>query len=321
MAKSKIKIDLKKIFKKKQPKAALEYILEHGTLAQMQATKVWVNNLIDYHWQYYSELAHQRAQNFDKIREVLLSCCISEVPFEGWQRGVKYQYSLHPLSSAGSIKFAGQRFNYGNDINTNIAPFHSLYIAIDKDTVLQETLGQVEVANSKLSAQEIALTNKESETIVSVSGKLDKVIDLSKASSLKKLVSILKNFKLSKNLKNLAKSLQQVEPFVIKTEKELLATLLEKNWRNSPVNLDIPSNSQIFGHLVYSSGIDAIAYPSKMTNKQCIALFAKNFQNGDSYIKLDHKAPHEIVPTKIDGNSWRLSEMSFEELLVFPNIH
>lgn len=321
MARSKIKIDLKKIFKKKQPKTAIKYVLEHGTLAQMQATKIWANNLIDYHWQYYSELAHQRSQNFDKIREILLSSCVSDFAFEGWQRGVKYQYSLHPLSSAGSVQFSGQRFNYGNDINTNIAPFHSLYIAIDKDTVLQETLGQVKVSSSKLTAQEIALTNKESETIVSVSGKIDKVIDLSKASTLKKLVAVLKSFKISKNLKDLAKSLQQPEPTVIKTEKELLATILEKNWRNSPVNLDVPSNSQIFGHLVYSSGIDAISYPSKLTDKQCISLFPKNFQNGESFIKLDHKTPHEIVPTKIDGTSWRLSEMSFEELRIFPNIH
>lgn len=63
--------------------------------------------------------------------------------------------------------------------------FSALYFAKDKDTALQETLGQRPVSkNSALTPQEIALTHPQSQTIVSVSGIVEIVIDICRATSL-----------------------------------------------------------------------------------------------------------------------------------------
>src|SRR5262249_4571598 len=148
--------------------------------------------------------------------------------------------------------------------------FPGLYIAQDKETALQEHLGQEPVPQeSKLTSLDIALTNPTSETIVSISGKLDKVFDLTKTNNLKPFVELVKNFKISKELKAAAKCLKLTIPKVIKTVDKLLKSLLCPDWRQLPSKYDVPSNSQIFGHLVYSSGIEGILYPSKFTNKLC----------------------------------------------------
>ncbi|MFN7905478.1 MAG: RES domain-containing protein [Pseudobdellovibrionaceae bacterium] len=160
--------------------------------------------------------------------------------------------------------------------------FQCLYLAQDKDTALQETLGQEPIKNCKLTPQELALSNPQSETIVSVTGQLDQVIDLRKSKSLKKLTAIFKTFKLSKELIRLAKEIYTEEPQLVKNEKTFMDSIMEKNWREKPVHFDIPSNSQILGYLVYSAGIDGIIYPSKMTGKDCLAIFPRNFEKGDS---------------------------------------
>lgn len=311
--KKRTKFDLAKIFRKKKSKA-VTYLLEKGNLADMKAAREWSEKLLDYHWKFYSELAYQRNQNIEKIKEALSSSCTSDFTFEKWQRAVKYKYSLHPLCTIGSISFIGARFNSGKDINSQLPEFQCLYLTIDKDTALQETLGQEPVRDCKLSPRELALSNPEPETIVSVSGRLDKIIDLRKSKNIKKLVVVFKTFTLSKELKKLAKEISTEEPQVIKNEKALLETILEKNWRDKPVNFDIPSNSQIFGYLAFLAGIDGIIYPSKMTGKDCLAVFVRNFENGESFIELDGDLPDAKVPKKLDANSWRLSELGIDEI-------
>ena len=77
---------------------------------------------------------------------------------------------------------------------------------------------------------------------------------------------------------------------------------------------DVPSNSQIFGRLVYDAGIEGILYPSALTGKDCLAVFPRNFANTSSFIVLDDPPPIEKVPTRIDATNWRLSELTFEEI-------
>jgi hypothetical protein len=312
-AKKKSKFDLAKIFRKKKSKA-VTYLLEKSNLADMKAAREWTEKLLDYHWKFYFELAYQRNQNSEKIKDALNESCISNFEFSDWQRAVKYKYSLHPLCTAGSITFIGGRFNTGRDINSQIPEFQCLYVTIDKDTALQETLGQEPPKNKNLSPQEMALSNPQSETIVAVRGRLDKVIDLRKPKNLKKLIAVLKTFKLSKEIKRLAKEANLDEPMIIKTEKALLDTVLEGHWRDKPVNFDIPANSQIFGYLVFLAGIDGIIYPSKLTKKDCLAIFPKNFENGESFVELTDEPPNEKVPRRIDASNWKISEATSDEL-------
>ncbi len=310
----KIKFNLEKIFKKKKSKAAT-YLLEKGTLTEMRAAKEWTAKLLDFHWRFYSELAYQRNQNLEALKEAILIQSTSNFEFTNWQRAVKYKFSLHPLSVVGSLNYVGGRFNSGTEINSQIPAFGCLYISLDKETSIQEALCQDSENKSKnFTPLEFALTNSQSETFVSVSGKLDKVFDLRKKSNLKKLVAVFKKFKISKELTKLANEIYADEPELVKSEQLLLDSILERNWRNKPVQFDIPSNSQIFGYLAYLAGVDGIIYPSKYTGKVCLAIFPKNFENGDSFIKLDDAAPHAKVPGRIDGKSWRLSELTFEEI-------
>ncbi len=302
--------------KPKFPKGSVQYLLEAGTLADMRAAKQVTAALVKYQWDYYAELAHQRNAIQEKIKEALIQTCIPYAP-QKWQRAIKYKYSWHPLSTFGSLTFIGGRFNTGAAVNTEVPTFPGLYLAQDKDTALQEHLGQEPVPEGfNLSAREIALTNPSSEAIVSVSGKLDKVFDLTKAENLKPIVELIKNFKLSNELKKAAKNLKVESPDVVKTADKLCETLLHHDWRQLPSNYDVPSNSQIFGHLIYSSGIEGILYPSKLTGKLCLVIFPRNFIGTDSYILLDDETPHPKIPSRIDGSNWRISELDAKEIIL-----
>lgn len=76
----------------------------------------------------------------------------------------------------------------------------------------------------------------------------------------------------------------------------------------------MPSNSQIFGHLVYLAGIEGILYKSKLTEKNCLVIFPSNFVGTESYIALDDDPPHPLVPTRIDETNWKKTEINFHEL-------
>jgi len=302
--------------KPKFPSGSVQYLLESGTLDDMRAAKQVTDALVKYQWDYYSELAHQRNAIQDEIKEALIQTCIPCAP-QKWQRALKYKYSFHPLSTVGSLTFIGGRFNTGSGVNTEVPTFPGLYLAKDKDTALQEHLGQEPIAKGvKLTARQIALTNPTSETIVSVSGKLDKVFDLTVADNLKPLVELIKNFKLSNGLKAAARRLRVTKPGIVKDANKLHETLLCRDWRHLPSNYDVPSNSQIFGHLVISSGIEGILYPSKLTGKPCLIVFPRNFISTDSYIMLDDEAPHPKIPRKIDGSNWRISELDAKEIIL-----
>jgi hypothetical protein len=192
-------------------------------------------------------------------------------------------------------------------------------LAEDKDTALQEHLGQEPLGSSsvQLSSREIALTNPCSETIVSISGKLDKVFDFTNTNNLTEFVGLLTEFTVSKKLINQAKRLKITPPQLVKNTDNLIQTVLEDNWRLHPSLYDVPANSQIFGHLVFSAGIEGILYPSKFTQKACLAIFPQNFVGTDSCLFLDDELPHPDVPRKLDASNWRISELSPSEIFSF----
>lgn len=289
------------------------YVVELDNPQRIQASRKRTADLLKHYWQHYSELARQRSAIQDQIQQALIQTAI---PYEisRWQRAVKYKYGLHPLSTVGSLSFIGGRFNTGKGVNSEVPFFPGLYLAQNKDTALQEHLGQI--PNEHLTPREIALTNPSSETIVSVSGKLDKVLDLTHQDSLIPFINLIKNFKFSKELKASTKKLKLQDAKIIKTPEALLKNFLDPNWRVSPSQYDIPANSQILGHLVYSAGIEGILYPSKFTGQLCLVVYPKNFVNTDSFVVLDDEAPHEKVPIKIDGYNWRLTDLEASEIMM-----
>lgn len=294
---------------------SIKVLLEVGTLDSIRSAKRTTEEHLKYQWDFYAELAQQRSAISEDITFALLQTA-SSYQFQKWQRAVKYKYGLHPFCTNGSLSHIGGRFNTGLKVNAEVPSFPALYLTQDKDTALQEHLGQSAVAaGCDLTPQEMALTNSSSETIVCVSGQLDKVFNLTDEKTLKPFIELVKNFKISKELIDRAKKLGLQQPDTVKTTHALLDTLLHPEWRQIPSNGDVPSNSQIFGHLVLTAGIEGILYPSKFTGKLCLATFPRNFSSTDSFVMLNDEAPHEKVPARIDASNWRLCEIDSKEII------
>ena len=300
--------------RKKAKTRSVPFLLEQGRLSDLLEAKRKVQQILDYHWRFYSELAQQRKAIESEISEVLIQTSTSDFSFQGQQRAVKYKYGLHPFCILGSLTDPGGRFNIGDINPQNIPIFPALYLAHDKDTALQETLGQVEVPGSGLTPQELALTSADSITLVSVSGHLDKVFDVRSAKKLKKFVNLIKDFKLSEQLLDMAKRLDQIMPILINQPKILHMELHSPTWKVWPKNYDVPSGSQIFGQIVYFAGIEGILYKSKLTGKDCLAIYPDNFGKSDSFIELDDDPPSNKVSTRIDSSNWKISRLPFNEL-------
>lgn len=280
-----------------------QFSVESGFLKDIELYKKRTAELLRFFGDFYWELASQRAKVQDQINLALAKNAIENYKFEGWQRAVKYKYSLDPLNPSGSLKDPGGRFNIG-EIDTNRYPtFPALYLATDKDTALQEHLGQIEDHKKRLSALDIALTNPDSVSIVSVKGHLDQVFDLTQSEGLADFVEINGKFEFSENIAHQMKSLRIPEQRVVQNVEDLSRSFLMPNWREMPMAFDIPSNSQIFGQLVVSAGIQGILYPSKLTGKPCLAIFPQTFKNTGSYVELIDEMPVSTVPRRIDANS------------------
>jgi hypothetical protein len=86
--------------------------LDSGLIADIPKSRALYEQLRQFHWEYYSELAYQRSRIYDSLRNALRD---RAAPFElsKWQRVVKYKYALHPLSTNGSVVDPGGRFNIG----------------------------------------------------------------------------------------------------------------------------------------------------------------------------------------------------------------
>ena len=70
--------------------------------------------ILRYHWDLYSALAYERRKIADQLRIALLEAATRPYEFKGWQRQVRYKYSLTPLSPKGSLIEPGGRFNIPN---------------------------------------------------------------------------------------------------------------------------------------------------------------------------------------------------------------
>jgi hypothetical protein len=197
----------------------------------------------------------------------------------------------------------GGRFNVGAIDPMRYPMFPALYLAADKGTGLAEVLGRDKGIGS-LTPEELALTKPASISALSVSGKLESVLDVRVSGNLSAFVSLINVFKLSKSLVSEARRLGWSPLRLVTTVAELKAVLMLENWRNWPMLYDVPAAGQIFGGVAMDAGIEGILYESVLTGKECLAVFSKNFLNSSSYIELDDPAPQDDVPTRIDSSNF-----------------
>lgn len=277
--------------------------LEFGFIADIGKSKARYEQFLEFQWEYYSELAFRRNKIYDSLKDSLRENA-RPYEFASWQRAVKYKYSLNPLHTSGSRADPGGRFNIGAIDPSRYPVFPALYIASDKGTALAEILGH-KGDGAPLTPEELALTEPDSVCVVSISGKLESVLDTSQVGALEAFVSLIREFKLSDGLVSKARKLGLRPLQLINTVERLRKELSEPKWRVSPMQLDVPAAPQIFGRIVLDAGIEGILYISALTDKYCMAVYPQNFGASTSFIELDDATPSESVPGRIDANSFR----------------
>lgn len=297
------------------PEKRVENLLEEGSLQSLIEGKKLSQAYIKYQWDFYSELAYQRSLIQDQLVESLQESTVTGYRFDAWQRVTRWKYSGHPFSTVGSLVSWGGRFNIGRDISPSatLKTFQALYLAQSQATAQVEGLGSG-VTNSPLSIEDIALANKSSFTCVSVSGAMDRMLDLTNKATLVKFAKLISKFKVPKSIIDSAAQLNIPPPTLIKSPGPLLKSFLVESWRKEPSQFDIPANGQIFGQLVYLAGIDGIIYPSSKTGEKCMAVYPSNFDGRNSYLKLDDEPPEKWTPRVISSENFTLCERTSDEI-------
>ena len=238
--------------------------LDGGFVADIPKSKALYEQLVQFHWEYYSALENQRIRIYDSLTKSLRE---RAAPFElsKWQRVVKYKYALHPLGTNGSVVDPGGRFNIGEINKTRYPVFPALYVASDKRTALAELLGR-STSGQSLTPEEVALTKPDSIAAVSVSGHLDAVLDIGDDRNLAAFVALIKGFRLPPTLTSKASRLG-FPPRIIKTVQELTTVLHASDWRNWPALYDTPAACQIFGRIVLDAQVEGVLLPANLDSQ------------------------------------------------------
>ncbi|HEU4604510.1 MAG TPA: RES family NAD+ phosphorylase [Steroidobacteraceae bacterium] len=230
-----------------------------------------------------------------------------EVSVDTWARVTDYRWSLEPLSSSGSLKGIGGRFNIGQDLDRARTQFFpALYLAENLDTAFCEFFGgPPHTDRGRLSLQEFALRRATSFTTFALRGRVENVFDLTSSACLRQFVGIVAGFQLSADTRRLARKMNLRQRTLIRTPKDLWAKLLvpPKQWRTEPQLFGIPAASQIFGRFLRDAGFDAVLYPSQQGGTRCLAVFPENFSNSSSRIEVSGGAPEGASKLVLDKNS------------------
>ena len=299
------------------PEKRVEHLLEEGSIKSLVEGKKLNQEHIKYQWDFYSELAYQRSQIQDQLILSIQESSIANFKINSWQRVTKWKYSGHPFSTVGSLVSYVGRFNIGGDISSSdtLKTFQALYLAEDQGTAQVEAFGQ-DFTNSGLTIEEISLSNKNSFVCTSISGCLDRVIDLTTKQSLVKFAKLISKFKIPHAIQESAKKLGIPNPFLIKSPGSLLKSFLANNWRKEPAQFDIPANSQIFCQLAYLAGMDGVVYPSTKTGKNCLAIYPSNFDGRNSFLSLDDEPPAVWTPRVISSENFLLAKMTSDDVKI-----
>lgn len=225
--------------------------------------------------------------------------------FNGWARLVGYQHTNQPLSTAGSTRGDGGRFNIGGALNpATYTPFPALYVAEDFPTAFRERFGVAQDAKGSLTAGEMVLRRDSSFTQVALNVSAESVLDVGDLSVLKPIADVLSSMQMPVNVGRLARTLKLKAPTLVRSAVALQRQLLNPDWRVEPVQYEMPSNSQIFGRLCLAAGVHAILYPSaRHSERHCIALFPQIWRGSSSFVELVGPCPPEVVTRRLDGTT------------------
>ena len=113
--------------------------LERFTHADVQRWQQVSRDLDELNASLFFGLEPARRRLRSRLREALIQAGGVPLRLEQWVRVVTYQYSLEPLSCAGSLQAIGGRFNAGHELDDNtLNPWPALYLAEDFETAFRE---------------------------------------------------------------------------------------------------------------------------------------------------------------------------------------
>lgn len=245
------------------------------------------------------KLRHQLIESIKGVGHVA-------VPLDHWVRMVTYQYSLEPLTCAGSLQAVGGRFNAGYELDANtMRPWPALYLAQNFETAYREKfqLGSEEGVEG-LAPHELGLEGAVSHATVFVRGRLNRVFDMTAFTSLNSVARVLSKITLPFEVATLARELKfdRNTFFMVKTGQQLFNAAVKQNWRVLPTQFGLPAPSQILAELVRDAGYEAILYPSSKGSGRCLAVFPANLGD-DSFVQLMDEAPSEKTTKRLDQST------------------
>ena len=222
---------------------------------------------------------------------------------DNWVRLVSYQYSMHPLSAAGSLTYIGGRFNAGIDLEHNgLQPWPALYIAQDFETAFREKFQRPHGELSDgLTPEELSLNEGGSHATVLLTGQLSRVFNMTAPETLNPIARILASIKMPDRAMQIKKRLkiQNNDLKMARTGRQLFETAVVHNWRILPIQFELPSNSQILAELIREAGFEAIAYPSSKGGGHCLAIFPDSLAPG-SVVALRDTPPPDLQHPRLD---------------------
>ena len=177
----------------------------------------------------YFGLESARQAHGSALLDALRAGASGPFDFDNWSRIVDYRYSLAPLSTAGSVKGEGGRFNIGQRLSPGaFTPFPALYLAEDYATAHRERFGQApDVTTGGLTSAEMALRTPGSFTQVRVRGRIDLVLDVGDPATLKPFVDVIRSFQLPATVTSLTRRLAlRRAPWLVRSATALQRQLL-----------------------------------------------------------------------------------------------
>ena len=245
-----------------------------------------------------------------RLREILIATLHetkrSSLTLDHWVRIVTYQYSMEPLSAAGSLHAFGGRFNAGVDLDAStLNPWPALYVAEDYETAFRERhqMSPAEVVDG-LTPHELALVRPSSHSTVYLNGSLANVFDMTTPGALASVARILARIKLPAQARTLMKSLR-IPPkllWMIATGQQLYDAVLTYNWRTLPIQFGLPASGHTLAELVRAAGFEAILYRSTKGKGRCLAIFP-DLLGSHSHVELADVAPAGVTRLRLDASS------------------
>lgn len=258
----------------------------------------------------YFGIEPQRQRHRDEMLAALQSVPPLSIQFSRWSRLVSYQYSLTPLSAAGSLTNYGGRFNIGTDVDKAMrSPWPALYLAENLETAFREKF-QIERGElvDGLTPEELALESTVSFSAVFVDGQMERVFDVGDPKSLEALCKVLRKITLPAEVRTILRRLQLTPQhvYMLRSPRQLQDEILTKNWRGAPVQFGVPAPSQILAGLIYDAGYEGIRYPSTKNGTSCLAVFPSNIASAHSYVELSDSPPEGVSFPRLDIDSAEL---------------